>query len=303
MRTAVLVCLCVAALASACGSSGAGGSPSAVPPSEPPPSLQAPGADLGVATPCPAGQRASEDRLAALERGLIEVMDGYDGTWGAALIDLACGTSMAVHPDYSQYPASAGKIVVVIAVLRAVDAGLLDFREVEQLIDEVMRYSADFAADALNELLTPEQVQRVLGDAGVSGQTAFEHSWTQASMSAQDLARVWAALLDGRLLAPTWTEYLLARSAEADVPAGFETFPLEIGVEGYDYGQKAGYYISDGVPYFLAGAGYVRPAGGELSPGYALAWLGRTMNPDLYDPQRRQVFPLMLDYIQAMEAG
>lgn len=303
MRTAVLVCLCVAALASACGSSRAAVSPSAVPPSEPPPSLQAPGADLDVAAPCPAGQRASQDPLAALEAGLIEVMDGYDGTWGAALIDLACGTSMAIHPDYSQYPASAGKIVVVIAVLRAVDEGLLDFREVEPLIDEVMRYSADFAADALNALLEPAQVQRLLGDAGVSAQSVFEHSWTEASMPAQDLARVWAALLDGRLIAPAWTDYLLARSSEADVPAGLETFPLEIGVEGYDYGQKAGYYISDGVPYFLAGAGYIRPSGNQLSPGYALVWLGRTTNPDLFDPQRRQVFPLMLDYIQAMEAG
>lgn len=256
-----------------------------------------------VPQPCPAGPEVSQARLATLETGIIDAMEGYNGTWGAAVIDLACGTSVAVNPEYTQYTASAGKIVIVIGILRAVEEGTIQFAEVEPLILEVMHFSSDHAATTLNDMLTPAQVQSVTADSGVSAASTFEHAWDYADMPAIDLARVWAALLAGDLLTPRWTEYLLTRAGQADIPDGFETFPHEVGVEGYQYGQKAGYYVSDGIPYFFVGAGFVRPVGDpELDPGYALVWLGRTMNPSFLDPQRRTVFPLMFQYIQQMEA-
>lgn len=247
---------------------------------------------------CTIGVARSNALLLELEADIHAAMDGYEGTWSAALIDLGCETELHVNPDYTQYVASSSKIVVVIAVLRAIEQERITFEDVSEMIDEVMWHSADWAADALNDLLEPEEILEVLDHSGVSAQTSFPYHWRAAIMPALDLARVWAALLDGRLLDPDYTRYLLEQASRADIPAGLETFPLAGEVEGYAYGQKAGYYVSDGVPFFLVGAGYVR-AEGSGHPGFAVVWIGRTTNGDLLDPQRRAVFPLMLDYIDA----
>ncbi|HET7738164.1 MAG TPA: serine hydrolase [Tepidiformaceae bacterium] len=251
---------------------------------------------------CAIGLPASLDALATLEANLLAAMDGYDGTWSAAVIDLGCGTELAVNPDYTQYTASAAKIVVIVAVLRAVEQGRLDMPDVAPLIEEVMWHSSDWAADALNELIEPEEVAEVLSVAEVSEATAYPYWWNGASMPAIDLARVWAALLDGSLLGHDLAAYLLDRASEADIPDGLETFPPPAEIPQLDYGQKAGYYVSDGIPYFFVGAGFLRPED-HSHPGFAITWIGTTMNEDFLDAQRRSVFPIMLGYVESTLAG
>jgi hypothetical protein len=55
--------------------------------------------------------------------------------------------------------------------------------------------------------------------------------------------------------------------------------------------------VSDGVPYFLLGAGFLRPSNGEHA-GVVMVLMARTTNPDLGDPQRRAVFPLLFEYVR-----
>ncbi|MGK2966466.1 MAG: serine hydrolase [Tepidiformaceae bacterium] len=265
-------------------------------------SLSATAPDATPATDCAIGVAPSLDALANLEADLLAAMDGYDGTWAAALIDLGCGTEIAVNPDYTQYAASASKIVVVVAILRAVEQGRLEMPEVAPLIEDVMWYSTDWAADVLNELIEPEEVAEVLSIAGVSEETTFPYWWNGALMPAIDLARVWAALLDGRLLGEDYATYLMDRASEAEISDGLETFPPSADLPQLDYGQKAGYYVSDGIPYFFVGAGFIRPED-RSHPGFAISWIGTTMNDDFLDAQRRSVFPIMLGYAEFALAG
>ena len=74
-----------------------------------------------------------------LTRVVSEEMDGFDGDWGFALIDIECRMEISVHAEHSQYPASAGKIVIVIAALRGVGDGSIEsepelFQDVEDIL-------------------------------------------------------------------------------------------------------------------------------------------------------------------------
>jgi len=247
---------------------------------------------------CQASAEAVTDRLDDLEAALQSAMAGYDGGWAVGMVDLDCDRELSVNPEWTQYTASAGKIVPIIAALRAVEAGELALDTFEEQLILVTTHSFDLEANYINSLVTPAQVQEVLVLAEVSELTNFAHDWRQAFMPAVDLARVWAAVLDGRLLEPETAEYLLDLTAHAEIPEGLETFPADAEIEGYQLGQKAGYYVSDGIPYFLLGAGYLRPTNSETGHlGVALVFMSRTTNPDLGEPQRRLAFPLLLAYV------
>jgi hypothetical protein len=234
-------------------------------------------------------------RLDDLEQAVTDAMAGYAGTWGFAVRDLGCDTELAVNPDYAQYPASAGKIVTVIATLREVEAGRIDLEAVWGQIAGIMTYSWDLSADVLTRQLTPAAVQSVLADAGVSEKARFQHSWRRAYMSPMDLAIVWEALVQGELLSEEMTERLLDLAGGAVIPASLDTFPAEIDLPGYEYGQKAGYYVSDGVPYFLVGAGFLVSTDPD-GPRYTMVLMTRSTERDLNHPQRREVFGLLLAY-------
>jgi hypothetical protein len=149
----------------------------------------------------------------------------------------------------------------------------------------------------------------VLERAGVSARAQFQHSWRYAGMTALDLTRIWAALLDGRLLGPGLTTYLLDLAARPEIPAGLDTFPAEARIPGHQYGQKAGFCIVC-PPYSLIGlgAGYVRPVeeppdpdsvgGTRAGPhrGVAMVLMVQTTRPG-GGPQRRDVFPLLVAYV------
>ncbi len=251
--------------------------------------------------PEPSCEQGREEREAHYAEAATEIeaaMEGYDGTWGLAVIDLDCETAISVHADYVQYTASAGKIIPVIAALRKVQQGDLDFELIEPHLDEVLHHSLDSSADFINDQVTVDEVQSVLAKADVSGLTRYEGSWRYTFMPAMDLARVWESLLRGKQLNKRWTEYLLDLASEVELPPEYATFPDpdDLGRDGYQMGQKAGYYVVDGVPYYLLGAGYLRPVDGS-SLGFAMVFEMKTMNPELFDPQRRSVFPIILEYI------
>ena len=238
----------------------------------------------------------AEDRLT---EAIEEVLTDYDGTWGFALIDLECEHVVSIHPDYAQYPASAAKIVSVVAAMRAVEAGDADLEEVDELVHLVMQHSLDYAADALEEYVEPDDLDQVLVDAGASEEAAMNGSWSWASMTAEDLAGVWSGIVEGTLVDDFGREYLLELAGMTEVPEVYETFPTgEFPVSGFDYGQKAGYYVVDGVPYYFAGGGYlVSHVGSER---FTFGLLMKTRNRDLWDEQRRQVFPQILAHIAAV---
>ncbi len=235
-------------------------------------------------------------------------MTDYEGVWGMALIDLDCASSITVRPDHAQYPASAGKIVLVVAALRAVQDGLLEFSEVEEHIDLVLWHSLDKNTDAIAELVTPEQVAEVVERAGLSEQSRVPWQWRFAWFTPHDLALVWASIVRGEQLEEEWTTYLLHRASEVVLPVGYETFPAEFGAEGYQYGQKAGYWLPEDEPARLVSAGYARPLPGEgasESAGFTFAFLVKTWAEELdfSDPQRGLVFPLVRDFMVAEMAA
>ncbi len=253
---------------------------------------------------------ALELRLDRLAADIEATMVGYNGEWGFGMVDLDCDVEVTVRPEYVQYTASAGKIVPVIAALRAIEDGELTLEAIEPHLLLVMEHSLDADANVINAMVTPEQVEEVLLLSEVSELTRFEHDWRQAFMPALDLARVWAALLDGALLGDEMTEYLLDLASAPAIPEGLETFPLDPGLPEFQIGQKAGYYVYDGIPYYLLGAGYLRPVEGTAEEvgddasdaagahqGVAVVFALRSLNPDLFDPQRRTVFPLLAEYL------
>lgn len=263
-------------------------------------------------------------------------MAGYPGGWGVALVDLDCGIELAVRPEHFQYTASAGKIVPVIAALRAVDASRvslprpwtsgpfacgvtrdpgvkpgdpIELEEIETALFLVMRHSCDQEADLINSMVTRQQIAEVLRIAGVSQRTRFEHSWRFGGMTALDFARVWAALLAGRLLGESLTTYLLDLASRAEIPAGLDTFPAAPDIAGHQFGQKAGYCIVC-PPYTLIalGAGYIRPVEklsaadsvggtrGTIHQGVAIVLMAQTTARG-GGPQRRNAFPLLVAYV------
>ena len=225
-------------------------------------------------------------------------MADYPGTWGLAIIDIACDSAVVVRPGYAQYPASAGKIVILLAALRAVQDGLIDFAEVAEDLEQVLRHSLDENTDAVAERVTPEQVAAVLERAGVSPSSWLEWSWRDALFTPHDLARVWASILRGRQLDERWTDWLLGLTTRAVLPQGYETFPADFGLDGHEAGQKAGYWVGEGHHDHFAATGYVRAAGSGEG-GFAYAFLLQTTLDDLFHPQRRLVFPLVREFVAA----
>lgn len=237
------------------------------------------------------------DRAAGLIVAVEEAMDGYEGIWGLALIDLDCDSPVIVRPQHSQYPASAGKIVILVAALRAVQDGLLEFEAIEEHVPLVLHYSLDKNTDEIAMLITPEQVNEVMARAGVSWRSSIQEGlWRRAWFAPHDLALVWASVMRGEQLNEKWTSYLLQLASEAILPVGLETFPADFGAEGYRYGQKAGYYAPEDESKFFVSAGYVQPEEGA-GEGFAFAFLLETWEEDIHEPKRRSVFPLVRDFV------
>ena len=232
-----------------------------------------------------------------LREAVEEAMDGYVGGWGLALVDLDCDEVMLVNPEHSQYPASGGKIVVVITALRAVQDGDLTFEgEVQEDIELILSKSLDSHSDRLNDNVTSEQIQAVLERAGVSTVSEYEHSWRYAHLAPLDLARIWTSLVRGEQLDEEWTAYLLDLATRPELGPAFWPFPPEWGVEGYTYGQKAGYWTSPTPIGYRVSAGYARPSNGT-SEGYVFAFMIRAVWQDLAGWWQRPVFPLVRDFI------
>lgn len=315
---AFLVAAFSAAFAISCGTEASNGAPPAVTFSTPTPvpvatpvveptSEPTPAATVAETTPeaddRPASQALACDDREELRDDLAddveESMEDYDGEWGFALIDIACDATVAVNEDFFEYPASAGKIVTLVAALEAVESGELEDWEVESLdlsLRQVLRTSSDWDADLLEGYFDPSRLNELLEEAGVSDRSYMRDSWKFSMMTPVDLATFWAAILRGELLAADSTEYLLDRASRADIPEEYETFPGgDFELEGFQYGQKAGYYVEDGVPYFLVGAGFLREAAGEEA--FAITLMVRSDNPALLDPQRRSVFPLVVEHV------
>ncbi len=273
-------------------------SPTARPIDETPTETPSPTSTAVAKPACEQGKADREEHYAQAVDEIETAMEGYQGTWGLAVIDLDCAVTISINPEYVQYTASAGKIVPVIAALKKVQDRTLDFTLIEEHLNEILHNSLDSSADFVNSQVTQAEIDEVLQTAGVSDLTEFRGTWRYAFMPARDLAKVWESLLRGKQLNNRWTKYLLGKAAEVDLPPEYATFPdpEDLGRDGYEYGQKAGYYVSDGVPYFMLGAGYLRPADGS-SLGFAMVFEMRTTNPELFDPQRRSVFPIILKYI------
>lgn len=320
-RSPLCIALFVAAFAIGCGTEASNGSapavtfntPTPVPVATPdvePSAEPTPPATVAGATP-EADDRPRSPALACDERDelrddladRVEVsMEDYDGEWGFALIDIACDATVAVHDDFFEYPASAGKIVTLVAALEAVESGELEDWEVESLdlsLRQVLRTSSDWDADLLEGYFDPARLDELLTEAGVSDRSYMRDSWKFSMMTPVDLATFWAAILRGDLLGADSTEYLLDLASRADIPDEYETFPGgDFELEGFQYGQKAGYYVEDGVPYFLVGAGFLREVAGEEA--FAITLMIRSDNPVLLEPQRRSVFPLVVEHVLAV---
>ena len=223
-------------------------------------------------------------------------MDGYVGGWGLALIDLECDAVILVNPDHDQYPASAGKIAIVITALRAVQDGLVEFEDVQRDVEIVLSLSLDHNSDLINERITSGQIAAVLERARVSEVTEYEHSWRWAHFSPIDLARLWASLVRGEQLNEELTAYLLDLATRPILGPYFWPFPPEFGLEGYTYGQKAGYWTSGEPVGYRVSAGYARPEDGS-SEGYVFAFMIRAVREDLAGYWQRPVFPLVRDFM------
>lgn len=278
-------------------------SPTPAPPATPSPSPVAatpsPEATVSAAAATdgrPARCATVAERAAPLVVDIEDAMGGYEGVWGLALIDLDCESAIMVRPRYSQYPASAGKIVILTAALRAVQDGLLDFAAIEQHVELVLWHSLDKNTDEIAAFLAPAQVGEVLARARVSPASSLQWEWRDAWFTPHDLALVWASIVRGEQLDERWTAYLMRLASEAEFPDGHETFPPQFGVEGYEYGQKAGFWVSDDDPHHFVAAGFVRPEEGA-SAGFTFAFMLETWQEDVFEPQRRTVFPLVRDFV------
>lgn len=276
--------------------------PSPVPSPSPEPTVE-PDGDVSSASPTNALSCADRAPLQRdLEETIRDAMIGYDGQWGFALIDIVCDASAIVNEDYFEYAASAGKIVTLVAALEAVESGELEDWELESLdlsLRQVLRTSSDWDADLLEGYFPTSRLDELLREANLGDRSYMRNSWKFSMMTPIDLATFWAAILKGDLLDNDSTAYLLDLASQAEIPPEYETFPgSNFELEGFQYGQKAGYYVEDGVPYFFVGAGYIREMQGDEA--FAVALLIRTENPELFDPQRRTVFPLVVEHILAV---
>ncbi len=261
------------------------------------------GPALPTPTPTPQPARlclrdpdAYQARVAKLEADVAAAMEGFDGTWGLSLYDLDCDTWVGVDPDYFEYTASTGKLAFIIAGLRAVQDGRIPFEELRPQFESVLHVSSDEAANNIMARVSRKDVQDVLDIAGVSDQTTWRDSWANYYSTPRDFTRIWTAVLRGQLLDEQWTEYLLQLSSEAEVPEAYETFWSHFDIPGLRFGQKAGYRVWAGSPFHFVGSGWLTPMG-PSSEGFAATMV--VFSPrDVWDPQRRSVFPLVLEFVQ-----
>lgn len=231
-----------------------------------------------------------------LETAVAAAMEGYNGEWGFAFHDLQCELMATVQGDHLQYSASSGKIVSAIASIRAVERGDVEIAEVEPHIDEVFSWSSDHDAHMLETFVEDGALAEVLADAGVTEPSYTEGAWNYTFLTPVDMARIWTALVRGELLNEEWTQYLLDKTGLAEIPDGLETFPdARFDLEGFQWGQKAGYYVADGIPYFLVGAGFLVEEDGPEA--FIPVVMMRTENAEFLDPQRREVWPLVVDAV------
>ena len=243
---------------------------------------------------CQSDPDAYATRIGELEAAVAAALEGYRATYGFALHDLDCDTVAIVNPDHAQYTASTGKLPFVIAALRAVQDGRLDMAAVEDDIVTVLHISSDDAANRIVAKVPVEDVLDVLTIAGVSDQTRFRDSWSNFNSTAVDLTKIWTALLRGELLDEERTELVLRLAAEADVDRAYETVWSHFDIPGLVFGQKVGHAVIFAPPYYLVGSGYLRPESG-VSAGFAVTLV---IVSDSLDPQRKDVFPLVLDFAQ-----
>ncbi len=232
-------------------------------------------------------------RLSALEDSVAAALEGHGGTFGFALYDLECDAWAVVNPDHVQYTASTGKLPFVIAALRAVQEGRLDFTDLEPDLIEVLHHSSDDAANRIVARVTSDDAREVLSLAGVSDQTRFRDSWSNFNSTAIDLTRVWVALMRGELLDAEYTDLVLRLASEAVVDTAFETFYSDFDQPGLVFGQKVGHAVIFAPPYYLVGSGYLLDETG-LTPGFAVTLV---LNAPRLDDQRKDVFPLVLDFV------
>ncbi len=299
--------LAVALTALACGDINDDGAEVRTP-TPPPAETERPGDDHEPTPPPPEPTPTPEPGVTGLScderephRSLLvndvnEALQGYNGDWGFALYDLNCDHMTAINGDYIQYTASTSKIITIIAVMRAVEAGDVDLEAVEPHIDEVFEWSSDHDANVLEEFIDPADLDAVLADAGVSSQAYIDGSWNQAHMTAPDMARIWAGIIRGELLTEESARYLMDKTGLAEIPDGLETFPdARFEMDGFQYGQKAGYYVIDGIPYFMVGAGFLAEDDGPET--FIPVFILRTENPEFLDPQRREVWPLVVEHV------
>jgi hypothetical protein len=236
---------------------------------------------------------AYAERVAGLETAVATALDGHGGTYGFALYDLECETWATVNPDHAQYTASTGKLPFVIAALRAVQDGRLEFTDLEPDLISVMHDSSDDAANRIVAMVTSDDAREVLALAGVSEQTTFRDSWSNFNSTAPDLTLIWTALLRGELLEEANTELLLQLASETVVDPAFETFSSAFDTPGLIFGQKVGHAVIFAPPYHLVGSGYLLAESGS-TPGFAVTLV---LNAPTLDAQRKDVFPIVLDFV------
>lgn len=281
-----------------------GGDPPTAPPLETwTPTIQAEPTPTEEPQDVPPERLSCEERVVEGERltqAVERALEGYDGTYGFALYDLECERIFAINREYQQYPASASKIISIVAVMRAVDERRVDFEDVDPIIREVFLSSSDSHADLLDTYVSGEELSETLALAGVSDLSSIRDEWRYTNMTAPDMALFWAAIVRGQLMSGESTEYVLELAGTPDIPPALETFPGgSFEREGYQWGQKAGYYVSDGIPYFLVGAGFLRPTDRSWDGIVPVVFL-RTTVVEFNDPQRRLVWPLVLEYLDAV---
>jgi Beta-lactamase enzyme family len=126
----------------------------------------------------------------AVARSEIEsALVGIEGTWTLAVIDLPSGSELLFNEAQRLYPASAGKIVVAIAVLRKVELGEIDLVPIQDRFEQMLIISSDEAADDMDALVSEDDTQQVFRDAGASQSASFP-GWRQGFVTARDLALV-----------------------------------------------------------------------------------------------------------------
>ncbi|MPZ22163.1 MAG: hypothetical protein GEU28_01150 [Dehalococcoidia bacterium] len=236
----------------------------------------------------------AESALAAARSEIEAALAGIPGEFGLAVIDLPSGAEMGINQGQPFYPASAGKIIVAIAVLRQVQAGLIEFEPFQDRFEQMILVSSDEAADEMDLLVSETETRQVLQDAGASEVSSFP-SWRQGFVAARDLALVWKGLVEGGLLDGERTQYLVGLTSRYEMDPTFETFPVRLGRDGYLYGQKAGYNIQS-FPHTFVGAGYTVAV--DLRYGFVAAFILHTEQSvvDSHE-QRTTVYPIIARHL------